>query len=202
MALLRKTLMLSLSATLFLSACGGGNSGGNNRVQIPPPAGNPPPGAIIPPPGTGIIFTNLPTLEIIPEIEPNDSMASATPLPITDTPLAADIVGGIGLIQSGLDTYDYYSITANYSREHFVQLCPDVCALGSASGNIDVDVAYFDILDSAGNIVASTAGDPASNNFISVTLDAGVIYYIAVTAVNTPSSFAIYGINLIDADEG
>jgi hypothetical protein len=172
-----------------IAACGGGSGGGNKGNGGPAP---------IP----GFIFNGPPVVEVFVETEPNDTMATATPLPLTDTADIADIVIGIGDVDTSSDIYDFYSFTVNHSRGHHFQLCASDCAIGANTGNVDVAAAYFDVLDAAGNILISTANDPGSGNIIEIELDAGVIYYVVVTAENTPPPFQFYSISLIDRFEG
>jgi hypothetical protein len=171
-----------------IAACGGGgggNKGGGGPAPIP-----------------GFIFNRSPIVEVFVEIEPNDTMATATPLPLTDTANIADIVIGLGDVDTSSDIYDFYSLTASHGRGHHFQLCASDCAVGASTGNIDVAAAYFDVLDASGNILISTANDPGSGNIVEIELDAGVLYYVVVTAENTPMPFQFYSIFLIDRFEG
>jgi len=70
--------------------------------------------------------------------------------------------------------------------------------VGANTGNIDVAAAYFDVLDASGNILINTANDPGGGNIVEVELDAGVLFYVVVTAENTPIPFQFYSISLID----
>ena len=199
---MRASTSLVAFVCLALTACssggggGGGNNGGNSGGGNPPPGGGS--GGGFP----GIVFAGPPVVEVYLEAEPNDTMVNATPVPLTDTVAAADVsimVGDVDIV--GGDVFDYFSITANYSREHVVQLCADNCTLGSNTGNLPENTAYFDVLDAAGNIIASSATDASDSNILEVDLSAGVIYYVVVTGVNTPSPSQFYSAIIIDTDE-
>ena len=110
-----------------------------------------------------------------------------------------------GNIHDTLDRVDVFSFTSSRSIKFFFKLCESSCnsALGNdRDGNpdsLDNAIAYFDVLDAAGNIMMSTQANNSTDNYGEVCVDGGVITYIMVTANNTVTAPQDYRITAFEA---
>jgi len=166
---------------LLFAACGGG--GGNNQPPHPVSCG----------PADDTAFSGTQGFPIVSEVEPNDDTSMAYGVTIPTPAQSGDRVGILinGNLHDTLDDVDTFSFTSSRSKEFFFKLCESIC--NSASGNdkdgnpdsLDISIAYFDVLDAAGNIMMSTQGNNSTENYVALCVDGGVITYIMVVANNT-----------------
>ena len=182
---------------LLLAACSGGSSSGPTPPILPPPLSCT---------GTGLVDTT--SFSLLSEVEPNDdiSMAYGVTIP-TPGPTTADSVGIAigGNIHDTLDPVDTFSFTSSWSIKFFFKLCESTCNYASGNdrnGNpdsLDVSIAYFDVIDAAGNTMMSTQANNSTENYVEMCVDGGVITYIMVIANNTMNASQHYGISAFEA---
>lgn len=136
------------------------------------------------------------TLELVLDVEPND-VATAAAMPI-DT-LIYDVlktsIATPGMLSAGSDDIDIYIFTASQGVRIDVELCYDrhyPCGQLTPESTIDVDVAHIEVMDQFGTLLATTASDSANGNLLSITVDGGVPYYVAVVAGNLPTTQSYY----------
>ena len=184
---MKSSLLLSL---LALTACSNGGGGGNSA----------PPGGTGVPPGGGFAtsFTVLVTLRS--EVEPNDSIAVANALTMPIHSATADYVGtgALGDITELTDTADFFSFTAAREHEFTIKLCDSICTGFDASDTLDVSIAYFEVLDQSGTLLMSSQGDLAAGNFQTISIDAGVLYYLGVFPEDTVGASQDYVVSAVE----
>ena len=175
--------VLFLLVSLALVACGGGGGGGNSQ-----------------PPGGSSHVTGS------PEIEPNNSLATADARTMPTHGPNADYVGfGVsGAVNDAADPADYFVFTASRAHVFTIQMCPSFlvgdrpCSPLNTTGIIDTSVAYFEILDQNGVLLLSSQGDIAAGNFQDVSIDAGVANYLVVFAEDTVGATQSYYIVTVE----
>jgi len=125
------------------------------------------------------------------EVEPNDSMQSASPLtfpaPVASERLATDVAGSV---KSGggspWDAEDFFIFTPTYSGVYDIYLCNDplVCTRGTVTNRwvLTLSDQNFDPIagTSRGNIVELA---------LHLRLEAGVSYYVGVDTFISPSEW-------------
>lgn len=180
---MKRLLLLSCLAVV---AC---SSGGKGSSQ---PAGGP--GL----PGPGAFITVAVSWE--DEIEPNDSVAMSQALFIPSPSSSDEFVGfqvdGAVALQS--DSMDTFAFTTNRTRTYTIELCESDCLLPLSGVSVDVAIAYFEILDQSGALLASSQGDRLGENYIEFDFDAGVPYHIMVRAEDTMSGTQFYSLIAIE----
>ena len=179
--------VLFLLVNLALVACGGGGGGGD----IPQP-----PGGTLPP--IGVTFTLLVTARS--EIEPNNSLATADAHTLPDHGANADYVGFgvIGTVNDTLDPADYFVFTASRAHDFTIRLCSSMCIPFDVVDILDTSVAYFEVLDQDGTLLLSSQGDIVAGNIQDISIDAGVVYYLAVFAEDTVGATQSYYIEMVE----
>jgi len=180
------------SFLLILAACGGGGNG--NSAQSP--GGSPPP--------LGGVFTMHITGRT--EIEPNNSLAEADAHTMPTHGAGADYVGFgvIGAVNDTADLADYFVFTASRAHVFTIRMWPSImdntppCSPFNAIDNIDTSVAYFEVLDQNGVLLLSSQGDIAAGNFQSISIEAGVAYYLVVFAEDTVGATQSYCVETVE----
>jgi hypothetical protein len=134
------------------------------------------------------------------EIEPNNSIATADAqtLPAHGANAAYVGFGVIGTVNDTTDPTDYLLFTASRAHEFTIRLCPSMCIPFGAVNIIDTSVAYFEVLDQNGTLLLSSQGDIAAGNFQDVSIDAGIVYYLAVFAEDTVGVTQSYYIEMVE----
>ncbi len=117
-----------------------------------------------------------------PEYEPNNDTMNANVLMIGLTP-SPDGFSADGAVNDVSDPRDTYSFARRNSRYFRFKLCSDGQRICSEYGEIDTLTAYIDVLDSFGNVLASTQA--GSRNFLETPINAGLTYYVRVVAGDT-----------------
>ena len=173
---------------LLTAACSGGGGGGGNNPQ--PPDGPLPP--------SGIFITVQITART--EFEPNDSLAIADAHTLPAHGANADYVGfGVfGGINDMADAADYFLFAASRDHDFTVQLCPSMCDPLGQGPFIDTSIAYVEVLDQNGTLLMSTQGDITAGNDQEVSIDAGVVYYLAVFAEDTGGTTQSYYVEMVE----
>ena len=194
---------LILFMCLLFSACGGGSSGNGGGNQLPPP-----PMAC----GTAdnTAFSGLQVTAFQSEVEPNDDISTAygVTIPTPTQPGDRVVIQITGNVIDATDGVDTFSFTSSRSKQFFFKLCeaPPPAPLpgpscnyfpGVINGNadsLDVAIAYFSVLDAAGNVLATTQANNSTENYLTTCIDGGVITYISVNAndtMNAPQNYVI-----------
>jgi hypothetical protein len=125
------------------------------------------------------------SLTYIVDLEPNDTLDTAQPATIATRTPQDEYVGFIvrGTVNGQSDVTDAFIFTASVSRDYRFNLCQENgCA---QSGDIDVNKAFYRVLDQDGTVLLTTQGDELSRNATHMHIDAGVVYYITVMAGDT-----------------
>ena len=126
------------------------------------------------------------------EVEPNDSISTANPIALPSLPSnPADLIGFVasGAISNLTDGVDTYSFTAARTRTYVFHLC---ASTGCGQFNLDVGIAYFNVLDQFGNVLLSTQDDDINGNHGELSINAGVLYYVMIIAENTMNGVQTY----------
>ena len=137
------------------------------------------------------------TLELALDVEPNNAQGTAAAMPI-DTLIYDVLKASIatpGMLSAGFDDIDTYIFTASQDLRVDVELCYDrhyPCGQLTPRSTVDVDVAYIEVLDQFGTLLATTAGDAVNGNMLSIAVDAGVPYYVTVLAGDLPTTQSYY----------
>ena len=118
----------------------------------------------------------------IDEYEPNDDWLNAN---VVTFPKTTDRDGFIidGEVRDEIDPADVFAFTRTFLRYHAFRLCWDGDRFCDETGEVDTPTAFIEILDSAGNIVASTLG--SDTNYLRLELAGGVAHYVRVVANDT-----------------
>ncbi len=172
-----KRLTLITVLTVLLVGCGGGGGyGGDDGGEN-----------LLPPP-----FVIL--LKFEDEVEPNDSISTANPIALPSLPSNPDdLIGFVafGAINTLTDGVDTYSFTAARTRTYVFDLCASP-ATACGLFNLDVGIAYFNVLDQFGNVLLSTQDDDINGNHGELSINAGVLYYVMIIAENTMNGVQSY----------
>jgi hypothetical protein len=84
-------------------------------------------------------------------------------------------------------------------------LCESSCNVAQGNdknGNpdsLDISMAYFDVLDAAGNIMMSTQANDSTENYLELCVDGGVITYVMVAANNAMNAPQNYQMSIFEA---
>ena len=124
-----------------------------------------------------------------PEYEPNNDWMNANALMIETSP-SPDGFSADGAVSDVSDQLDTYSFARRNSRYFRFKLCSDGRRLCNEYGEIDTLTAYIDVLDSYGNVLASTQAGP--RNFLETPINAGLTYYVRVVAGDTMGATVLY----------
>lgn len=183
---MKSLLLLSL---LALAACrngGGGNSTSPGGPGVPPVGGIPP------------AFTVVVSLRS--EVEPNDSIAAANALTLPSHSATADYVGtgAIGRVDDLTDTADFFSFTATGAHDFTIKLCDSMCMTIDVGDTLDVSIAYFEVLDQFGTLLMSSQGDLVAGIYQTISIDAGVLYYLGVFPEDTMGAAQDYVVNAVE----
>ena len=116
------------------------------------------------------------------EFEPNDDWLNANPLVMESSP-APDGFSADGDINDASDQADTYSFSRRMGRNFRFKLCSLGQRTCNEYGEIDTLTAYIDVLDSNGNMIASSQA--ASRNLVETRIQAGLTYYVRVAAGDT-----------------
>jgi len=130
---------------------------------------------------------SAPLLHANQEFEPNGDLASAN-LPLSATRSTPDQKIGwyvAGSINDVTDITDAFAFTPNQTREYYLALCPPEGSTCSGNTGIDTLTAFFRVLDQDGKVLLTSEADTDDGNKHRTTLDAGVLYYVAVDAGDT-----------------
>ena len=186
-----KIAVIQLIVCLAMSACSGGSDGGGT---LPPQECD----------GTGP--TSSIRFPIVTEIEPNNDISTAfgvaIPTPTADESVGLFVSGGV---HDSLDPIDTISFTSSRTIKFFLKLCEDTCNIASGNdmnGNpdsLDTSIAYFDVLDAAGQIMTSTRTNASTENYAELCVEGGVITYIMVNANDTMDAIQDYNITAMEA---
>ena len=63
---------------------------------------------------------------------------------------------------------------------------------------MDTSVAYFEVLDQNGTLLLSSQGDILAGNIQDVSINAGIVYYLAVFAEDTVGATQNYYIEIVE----
>jgi len=167
---------------------GSGSSADSNPTTTAPP---PEPPTAAPPSVGSAEDSPLISFEAF-DLEPNDHVATASaasfPSPLVPEQSVGFFVNGnINNRPYGANSYDVidtYAFTAARSRTFVFQLCAarNLCNPLTLGGSIDVAIAYFSVVDQSGTVLLTSRGNTVNGNVQHLHVDAGVLYYVAVTA--------------------
>jgi hypothetical protein len=112
----------------------------------------------------------------------------------------ADYVGfGVfGDVNDMTDTADYFLFTAARDHVFTVQTCPSFCRPAGQEPGIDTSVAYFEVLDQNGTLLMSSQGDTVAGNYQTVSITAGLVYYLGVFAEDTVGATESYYVEVVE----
>ena len=133
----------------------------------------------------------------VDEFEPNNTLPDAN---IVQFPKTYDRDGFIanGSVHDVNDRADVYTFARPFLRYHAFRLCSDGQMFCGDYGEIDTLTAYIDVLDSTGNVLASTQG--GSSNYVRIQLAAGVPHFVRVVAGDTMATTVSYHLVVHEAD--
>lgn len=123
------------------------------------------------------------------EVEPNDDRSNANALNFLKT-TAPDGFIVYGAVNDSFDHRDYFTLAPAATRHFRFVLCPDGSNYCTQYGEIDSLTAYIDVLDSTGNVIASSQA--AERNLVEPLLHAGLPYFVRVVAGDTMGSTVAY----------
>ena len=138
--------------------------------------------------GTGSTTNSIRYL-LNPEYEPNNDWMNANALIIESSP-SPDGFTADGAVSDVSDPIDTFSFARKNSRYFRFKLCSDGQRVCNEYGEIDTLTAYIDVLDSNGNVLASTQA--GSRNFLETPINAGLTYYVRVVAGDTMGATVAY----------
>lgn len=134
------------------------------------------------------------------EVEPNDDTLTAYPVsfptPVAPTDRVAITVRGS--VNDLSDFADTISFTPLRTERFFFKLCESTCNSGGptdkyrVADSLDVGVAYFDVLDTVGNVLISTKANKSNENHAALCLKNGETVNITVVARNTMNAAQEY----------
>jgi hypothetical protein len=116
------------------------------------------------------------------EYEPNNDWLNAN---LVEFPKTTNRDGFIvdGEVRDEIDPADVFTFARTFLRYHAFRLCWNGERFCDESGEVDTPTAFIEVLDSAGNILASTQGSDA--NYLRLELAGGIPYYVRVVANDT-----------------
>ena len=118
----------------------------------------------------------------IDEYEPNNDWLNAN---VVTFPKTTDRDGFIidGEVRDETDPADVFTFTRTFLRYHAFRLCWNGDRFCDETGEVDTPTAFIEILDSAGNVLASTLD--SDTNYLRLQLAGGVAHYVRVVANDT-----------------
>jgi hypothetical protein len=118
----------------------------------------------------------------IDEYEPNNNWLNAN---VVTFPKTTDRDGFIidGEVRDEIDPADVFTFTRTFLRYHAFRLCWNGDRFCDETGEVDTPTAFIEILDSAGNVLASTLG--SDTNYLRLQLAGGAAHYVRVVANDT-----------------
>jgi hypothetical protein len=125
------------------------------------------------------------------DFEPNNDWLNANILAIMRTTSRDGFVVD-GKVHDTADPVDTFSFSRSFSRNFRIRLCAPAPYACGQSGEIDTITAYIDVLDSNGNVVASSQA--ASRNLVETPIQAGLTYYVRVVAGDTMATTVAYNL--------
>jgi hypothetical protein len=133
----------------------------------------------------------------IDEYEPNNDWLNANPVTF---PRTTDRDGFIidGEVRDETDPADVFTFTRTFLRYHAFRLCWNGESFCDESGEVDTPTAFIEILDSSGNVLASTQG--SDTNYLRLELGGGVPWYVRVVANDTMAAPLRYHLAVHEAD--
>jgi hypothetical protein len=128
------------------------------------------------------LATNSPSpANQVSEYEPNSSLNNANPVFLNDT--ATAISGALAVKD---DSADNFIFTPIHTGDYRVYLCADSCEIVLESNTLDLM-----ILDQSQTTIAATALGLAGEKTLLTRLNAGVAYYIRVSALGTDENYRL-----------
>ena len=121
-------------------------------------------------------------LRLFEEYEPNNDWLNAN---VVEFPKTTNRDGFIvdGEVHDDIDPADVFTFARTFLRYHAFRLCWNGERFCDEFGEVDTPTAYIEVLDSAGNVLASTQGSDA--NYLRLELAGGIPYYVRVVANDT-----------------
>jgi len=121
-------------------------------------------------------------LKLIDEYEPNNDWLNAN---VVTFPKTTDRDGFIidGEVRDEIDPADVFSFARTYLRYYAFRLCWNGDRFCDETSEVDTPTAFIEILDSAGNVLASTLG--SDTNYVRLELAGGIAHYVRVVANDT-----------------
>ena len=113
------------------------------------------------------------------EYEPNNDWLSANPL-VMESSSKPDGFSADGNVSTTSDQADTFSFSRRNSRKFRFVLCPKGDRLCNQYGEIKTMTAHIEVLNSYGNLIASTEG--GDRNLLETHIQAGPTYYVKVVA--------------------
>ena len=123
------------------------------------------------------------------EVEPNNDRSNANALNMIKSP-EPDAFIAFGGVNDQSDPHDYYTLARPATRHFRFVLCADGSNQCNQYGEIDSLTAYIDILDSTGNVIASSQA--AERNLVEPLLHAGLPYFVRIVAGDAMGSTVAY----------
>jgi hypothetical protein len=132
------------------------------------------------------------------ELEPNDTLSAANPVAYASRSDTITHVGWLarGSVSDSADAIDHFTFTAPVDHEYVMRLCPGAEATCHSTTGLDTLTVFFDLLDADGNVLLSSQA-AATNSYL-VAIDAGVVYYVRVTAADTLGEYVAYDLQAFE----
>ena len=132
------------------------------------------------------------------EIEPNDDFINANPVNFsssTDGKVGFKVDASVSDVD---DHDDYYTFVRSRARDLRFQLCPPGQMICENGVQVDTLTAFYEVLDQDGNVLASTQAADFNVNVMHV--DAGIPYYVRVTAGDTMAATVGYTLTVYETN--
>lgn len=132
------------------------------------------------------------------EIEPNDNLINANPVTFsssTDGKVGFKVDATVSDVD---DLDDYFTFVRPRARNLRFQLCPPGQMICENSVQIDTLTAFYEILDQDGNVLASTQAADFNVNVMHI--EAGITYYVRVTAGDTMAATVGYTLTVYETN--
>lgn len=123
----------------------------------------------------------------IGEYEPNSSLNNANPVSLTSDGLAI-----AGTITGDSDVTDHFVFTPPQSGRYFVYLCD-----GSCDQVLESAVLNIMVFDQSQTTITGTPLGSQSEQGVTVNMDAGLAYYVAVSGYNLNLSTSNYQLAIV-----
>jgi hypothetical protein len=137
------------------------------------------------------------TFDYALDIEPNDDLQTAAVLPVHLAlyDVIKNSVATFGTLSSGPDVIDNYTFTSPEATRLGIELCSSnlaPCGQQTTDSNLAIGIAHIEVFDQLGQLLASTAINLGTGNFVSVDVDSGVSYYVSVVGGSLPETQDYY----------